>query len=80
MPDDPFVDVAALTSLGPIQYLDARDRAMFDAGHVPGALHVPVEEWDKAAKSADIGFGKTGYWDEALGTLGVDQFGHCRGL
>jgi thiosulfate/3-mercaptopyruvate sulfurtransferase len=73
MPDDPFVDVAALTSLGPIQYLDARDRAMFDAGHVPGALHVPVEEWDKAAKAADIGFGKTGYWDEALGTLGVDH-------
>ena len=73
MPDDPFVDVAALTSLGPIQYLDARDRAMFDAGHVPGALHVPVEEWDKAAKSADIGFAKTGYWDEALGSLGVDH-------
>src|SRR5487761_1735266 len=73
MPDDPFVDVVALTPLGPIQYLDARDRAMFDAGHVPGALHVPVEDWDKAAKAADIGFGKTGYWDEALGTLGVDH-------
>jgi rhodanese-related sulfurtransferase len=55
MPDDPFVDVAVLTSLGPIQYLDTRDRAMFDAGHVPGALHVPVEKWDKAAKSGDIG-------------------------
>ena len=73
MPNDPFVEVTALTSLGPIQYLDARDRAMIDAGHVPGALHVPVEEWDKAAKSADIGFGKTSYWDEALGSLGVDH-------
>ncbi|HEY3796384.1 MAG TPA: rhodanese-like domain-containing protein [Bradyrhizobium sp.] len=73
MPDDPFVDVTALTSLGPIQYLDARDRAMFNAGHVPGALHVPVEEWDKAAKSADIGFAKTSYWDQALGSLGIDH-------
>lgn len=72
MPNDPFVDVAALTSLGPMQYLDTRDRATFDAGHAPGALHVPLEEWDKAAKAADIGFAKTAYWDEALGSLGVD--------
>jgi thiosulfate/3-mercaptopyruvate sulfurtransferase len=72
MPNDPFVDIAALTSLGPIQYLDARDRASFDSGHAPGAVHVPVEEWDKAAKAADIGFAKTAYWDEALGSLGLD--------
>jgi 3-mercaptopyruvate sulfurtransferase SseA len=36
------------------------------------AVQVPVEEWDKAAKAADIGFGKTAYWDEALGSLGID--------
>jgi thiosulfate/3-mercaptopyruvate sulfurtransferase len=73
MPNDPFVDVAALTSLGPIQYLDARDRATFDTAHAPGALHVPVEEWDKAAKATDIGFAGTAYWDDALGSLGVDH-------
>jgi thiosulfate/3-mercaptopyruvate sulfurtransferase len=73
MPNDPFVDVAALTSLGPIQYLDARDRATFDAGHAPGALHVPVEEWDKAAKAADIGFAGTAYWDDTIRSLGVDH-------
>jgi thiosulfate/3-mercaptopyruvate sulfurtransferase len=73
MPNDPFVDIAALTSLGPARYLDARDRATFDAGHAPGAVHVPIEEWDKAAKAADIGFAKTSYWDEALGSLGVDH-------
>ena len=72
MPNDPFVDVAALTSLGTVRYLDVRDRATFDAGHAPGAVHVPVEEWDKAAKAADIGFAKTAYWDEALGSLGLD--------
>jgi len=73
MPNDPFVDIAALPSLGPIHYLDARDRAMFDAGHAPGAVRVPVEEWDAAAKAADTGFNKTAYWDDALGSLGVDH-------
>ena len=72
MPNDPFVDVAMLSSLGPIRYLDARDQQAFDAGYAPGAVRVPVEEWDRAAKTADIGFNKTAYWDEALGSLGVD--------
>jgi len=71
MPNDPFVDVAALPSLSPVLYLDAREQAMFDAGHMPGAVRVPLEEWDRAAKAADIGFDKTAYWDEALGALGV---------
>jgi thiosulfate/3-mercaptopyruvate sulfurtransferase len=71
MPNDPFVDIAALPSLGPVHYLDARDRVTFDAGHAPGAVHVPVEEWDKAAKTADIGFAKAAYWDKALASLGV---------
>ena len=73
MPDDPFVELAALPSLGPIRFLDARDQAAFDAGHAPGAVRVPVEEWDKAAKTADIGFTKTAYWDDALRSLGVDN-------
>jgi thiosulfate/3-mercaptopyruvate sulfurtransferase len=71
MPNDPFVEIAALSSLGPVRYLDARDQAAFDAGHAPGAIRVPLEAWDKAAKAADIGFDKTEYWDEALGALGV---------
>src|SRR5438105_3974223 len=72
MPNDPFVDVSQLSSLGPVRYLDARDQATFDAGHAPGAVRVPVDEWDKAAKVTDIGFGNTAYWDAALGPLGVD--------
>jgi thiosulfate/3-mercaptopyruvate sulfurtransferase len=75
MSSDPFVDVAALPSLGPVRYLDARDQAAFDAGHAPGAVRVPLEAWDKAAKSADIGFEKTAFWDEALGALGLDPAG-----
>jgi len=73
MPSDPFVDPAALSSLWPVRYLDARDQEAFDAGHAPGAVRVPVEAWDKAAKAAEIGFEATSYWDDALGSLGVDQ-------
>jgi thiosulfate/3-mercaptopyruvate sulfurtransferase len=71
MPNDPFVDPAALSSLGPILYLDARDPAAFDAGHAPGAVRVPLEKWDAAIKSADTGFEKTAFWDDAIGSLGV---------
>ena len=45
---------------------------MFDAGHAPGAVRVPVDEWDAAAKAADGGFNNTAYWDHTLGSLGVD--------
>jgi thiosulfate/3-mercaptopyruvate sulfurtransferase len=71
MPNDPFVDVGDLPSLGPLRYLDVRDQAAFDAGHASGAVRVPLDEWDDAAKAADTGFAKTAYWDEALGALGV---------
>jgi thiosulfate/3-mercaptopyruvate sulfurtransferase len=71
MPSDPFVDIAQLSSLGAVRYLDARDQASFDAGHAPGAVRAPVDAWDKAAKAGDTGFNKTAYWDDALGALGV---------
>ena len=72
MPNDPFVDVGDLPSLGPLRYLDVRDQAAFDAGHAPGAVRVPLDEWDAAAKAADTGFARTAYWDNALNLLGVD--------
>ena len=72
MPNDPFVDVGDLPSLGPLRYLDVRDQASFDAGHAPGAVRVPLDEWDAAAKAADTGFAKTAYWDSALNALGAD--------
>src|SRR5437762_3644571 len=71
MPNDPIVDVGDLPSLGPLRYLDVRDQPAFDAGHAPGAVRVPLDEWDAAAKAADTGFAKTAYWDDALSALGV---------
>jgi thiosulfate/3-mercaptopyruvate sulfurtransferase len=72
MPNDPFVEIGDLPSLGPLRYLDVRDQAAFDAAHAPGAVRVPLDEWDAAAKAADTGFTKTAYWDRALSALGVD--------
>ena len=71
MPTDPFVDAAALPSLGPIRYLDARDQAAFEAGHAPNAIRAPADAWDKSIKTADIGFENTAFWSEALTGLGV---------
>jgi thiosulfate/3-mercaptopyruvate sulfurtransferase len=73
MPNDPFVDVGDLPSLGPLRYLDVRDQAASDAGHAPGAVRVPLDEWDAAAKAADTGFAKTAFWDQALSALGLDN-------
>src|SRR3954465_12439954 len=73
MPNDPFVDISNLPALVPLRYLDVRDQAAFDAGHAPGAVRVPLDEWDAAAKAADTGFAKTAYWDKALNALGVDS-------
>jgi thiosulfate/3-mercaptopyruvate sulfurtransferase len=71
MSNDPIVDVGDLPLLGPLRYLDVRDQAAFDAGHAPGAVRVPLDQWDAAAKAADTGFAKTTYWDAALGALGI---------
>jgi len=73
VPNDPLVDVASLHSLGPLRYLDVRDQVAFDAGHAPGAVLVPLSDWDAAAKAADVGFASTAYWDDALGALGLDH-------
>jgi len=71
MPQDPIVDIAALSTLGPVRYLDARDQAAFDAGHAPGAVRVPLDAWDGAAKSATTGFKANSFWDDAFRALGV---------
>ncbi len=72
MPNDPFVDVSDLSSFGRLRYLDVRDQVAFDAAHAPGAVRVPLDEWDAAAKAADTGFVKTAYWDNALNALGLN--------
>jgi len=71
MSHDPFVEVTALSSLRAVRYLDARDQASFDAGRAPGAMRVPLESWDTAAKSAEAGFTTNRFWNDAFGALGI---------
>jgi thiosulfate/3-mercaptopyruvate sulfurtransferase len=33
---------------------------------------VPTEVWEAAAKSGEISFENVGYWETAIGALGVD--------
>lgn len=71
MPTDPFVSASALSGLGSIRYLDARDEAAFAAGSAPNAARVASDAWDAAAKAGDVGFGHTPYWEQAIGSLGL---------
>ena len=71
MPRDPFVEAAALGSLGPVRYLDARDPAAFDTGHAPGAVRVPLESWDAAVKAGQTGAENVNFWNDAFRALGL---------
>lgn len=73
MPTDPFIETAAIASLGPVRYLDARDAAAFAAGHAPNAIRAPSDAWDTAAKTGGSGFENTAHWEAALNELGIDN-------
>jgi thiosulfate/3-mercaptopyruvate sulfurtransferase len=65
--------VGAKESLaGSFLVLDARAGADYRAGHVPGAVHVPIAAWDRAAKTAEGAFGSVEHWNAAIGALGID--------
>lgn len=48
--------------------LDARAAAKYEAGHVPGALNVPVAAW---AKAIDDGKADAAFWKKTLAAIGV---------
>jgi len=68
---DPFVEPHALSGLGPIRYVDARDEAAFAAGTAPNAVRVASDAWDVAAKAADLGFGHVSHWEDTIRGLGL---------
>ena len=73
MANDPIVDATALSGLGPIRYLDARDQAAFDAGAAPNAVRVASDAWDIAAKAAGVGFHDLAHWEREIAALGLDD-------
>lgn len=52
--------------------LDARGEGDYEQGHWPGAVHVPVSEWEAAAKQADTDLSENQHWRTLIGNLGVD--------
>jgi thiosulfate/3-mercaptopyruvate sulfurtransferase len=73
MPNDPFIEADAISALGPVRYLDARDAAAFAAGHAPNAIRAPSNDWDTLAKTSGSGFENTAFWEATLNALGIDN-------
>jgi thiosulfate/3-mercaptopyruvate sulfurtransferase len=71
MSQDPFIEPAGLSSLVIMRLLDAREAAAFEANHAEGAVRVPIELWESAAKAGETSFENVGYWEHAIAALGV---------
>ncbi len=71
--DDPVIAPEALAAmLGHTVVLDARPATALASGRCRGAVQLPIEDWDRAAKTASIGLGDTAHWAGAIGALGID--------
>lgn len=57
-----------------VRVLDARSKEAYDAGHLPGAVHVDVAAW-KAQALKDEGAGLTAQpdWEKLIRALGIDE-------
>lgn len=72
MSRDPFLAPEELPKLGAFRLLDAREPIVFEAGHPAGAVRVPIEIWERAAKTSETSFETIGWWERAISDLGVD--------
>jgi thiosulfate/3-mercaptopyruvate sulfurtransferase len=64
-------ELARLVPADKVQVLDARPKASYEAGHIPGAVWVDSAPWSKAfATKAD-----REEWTKLLGSLGLDPDG-----
>lgn len=52
--------------------LDARGEEAFLAGRAAWARRLPIEVWEKAAKSGEASLATAAYWEDAIGQLGID--------
>lgn len=69
MTRSPVIDAAEVTS--PLRLLDVRDAVSFEAGHAPGAVRVPIEDWIAAARSTEGDFANSDFWAYAFKALGL---------
>lgn len=73
MPNDPVVDAAELAGLSAFRFLDVRESTAFAVAHAPGAVRVPIEAWEAAAKAEGTSLDNVAHWETAIGALGVDN-------
>jgi thiosulfate/3-mercaptopyruvate sulfurtransferase len=72
-PNDPVTPPEALIAKrGSLLALDARSEADFTAGHPAGAVRLPIEAWERAAKTSEGALSNAVFWAEQIGGLGVD--------
>lgn len=55
-----------------LRAVDVRSRNAYDAGHIPGAVSVDVNEW-KSASLVDGGLYDAAAWSERVGKLGITR-------
>ena len=76
MPFDPADPVLApealLANRDAFIVLDARPAEAFAAGHAAGAHRLPIEAWERAAKTEEGRLTNLDQWSRAIGALGVD--------
>ncbi len=76
MPFDPADPVLAAETLlanrAALILLDARPLDAFVEGRAAGARRLPIEAWEKAAKTAEGQLTNQAHWAAAIGAIGVD--------
>lgn len=72
-PHDPVITPEALAAeLHTFLLLDARPAETFAEGRAEGAVRLPIEAWERAAKSPEGMLTNTAFWATELGQLGVN--------
>lgn len=68
---DPVIPAESLSSFDGI-VLDVRDSEAFTQKRVAGAVRVPIEIWEGAAKDPPTTLANVAFWTREIGTLGID--------
>jgi len=72
MSDPALAPEAVAASLSAWRILDVRSADAFVAGRAVGAVRVPIEAWERAAKTASGALGNRAFWTDAIEALGID--------
>ena len=75
MTESPVIDPTEVTT--PLRLLDVRDAVSFAAGHAPGAVRVPIEDWIATARSPGGTLENSNRWAEAISEMGIGPDGHA---